>query len=1511
MPTQIKDTHLKAITKLSDELNLSEIECKLLFDRTQNAADAKEIYKAGQDELLDIALQLLKGRSHPTDSEFARAVFDKSSELIRCSFFMDKLLSSIKSYIQLEAASLSTTSTPESLHGAADDAVRVCPRMIECLFHVCETTELKARELKFIQDLVKLASKHRLWDHDSTKAQRLYLLWFSITLQATYAIALSPTYVVYKRDPPYAVGKSYSALDREKVKSAAFGADSTDWPDDQARPQGAYGLMSAVHAIALRAYIDDSDSTGGGDVADEDVDNLLLEVVQARTFTYLRKCIYPVLLTFPFIEDSTVLSRKHYMLSFRTFLADLLALFRDFGTESLRVRDSLAEEAQEKLAEGRELENLEAKQRVAETACRIHTSDSLEDFVSLLATVCSVDLIFPGDFIVTARGVNGAVDTLIKRLFEPPLQPRRLIAAAHIFRSSIHSFYLRCSSQESGENLMCDYVGGVLVELPKQEPAGYFECIFRTFASVAGKPLKPLDVELLVGMASVVEAMPMCVLVMPTGAEGFKNSIKIMYDMALQTDGPTLLKGGLFKALASIVYHEHEPIAALMLWQLIERGTADTLLSGLKDQLVTRECAEGFYPSTEGWLYLLEALLEHAVPDRIPTAGAVAGAGAGGVSGVDGGHSAAPVIIAHLQFVIDEVLCERESGRVYQPDGAPAGKARRYRLLTKAVMILVAVLKHYGVNSLTADDVRQARSVMTRGTIGSAAQGRGGSVSVSSVRASSSAGSSAWGWPRTVSELCANSSEWAKDFCEGDRWKTAGFTVMAMLLGESAARLGTSKCLYTTINHLLKECSLKRIENLADELRQQVGESVVQVLDLLPSKHAHLFQAFPAVSDDVDPSYWAKKLATACMGLLYECSLREKVFLRFSRDTSLSYRRLDLHNRAASVRLNTRPLAETLCRTGHLKDVAGFLGLVQDSSETVPSVSYMASSILELVALQTPSSVFYNAATQTQKALDELKDGCTKAIFLDGSYDEPPLPDAPEMLPPEADNFPYYFFSQTLLETKAQPRTRAELTEEVENQRRSATFVPSAPSLRESILKLLISTLSKSNRSLSHVLLGLSDALRRVSEGKDPGAEGRAIETPDYMNPRSCLEAVLYLVDKPKELLETYPTVAKLCYELLYRLCSDPVSSRLVLTYLRKKGIEFLKHQLREWAHMGILIPALDGSDHDEVAVAYKHCSAFLLQMAALDLRDHERKQIRTDWLEALAELFFAPVTVGPIGDHSQLVDFLQNGLQIPDKNSPPRNPDLNSSLEAATVPYFPFATQESASGYQNVELDRLDELIAVRPLADADDARRVAVEFNIFNCGVAASAHLCRAWNQIVSVIFHGPTVEIAMEQWGVRKRRSATEEVRADALQNIFQCLVRPSLRCLQETDSVEMIVVENVAKSILAMVTSLVALTRDPNKEEDMVTFIPLDKSEFEDLVSTLISLLIEKRFVTSECYRGYLEGSLAALLEHALPLAHKFPHHSHLHGEGPRLGAAEVALPSTQDMRRCIRVRPINI
>ena len=542
-------------------------------------------------------------------------------------------------------------------------------------------------------------------------------------------------------------------------------------------------------------------------------------------------------------------------------------------------------------------------------------------------------------------------------------------------------------------------------------------------------------------------------------------------------------------------------------------------LTGLRLELEDSESKEGLYSITDGFLQLLDVLLRANVDDQL------------------GSRYRPPGIVVYLEYVIEDVLIKAKD-RFFTV--GPQGKAQRWRLVARCFKVLISVLQHYSINAL---DSLQAQ------------KNKGESID-----------------DDTLSALHADFREDSASYTINGtlhhgqpRLKSSGFFVMSLLLSN------TSK-LRDQLLQVLKECgtpnlleSWERNFEAATKQALKMGEILAQ-----KTKQASFLDTrlgfFGFDGGICDGSYWQGRSVTTAMGLLYECALRERSFVKHFRSTPYLTIMRNEQGRLVSTPITVHNLADLLSvNTTALTSITKLLNISDYYSTSIPSVPIMASKLLKKAAKDLPSAKLLDTihgqlshsrnveGGSISDKFMELQSGCLEALMegnrlpiMEG-YEQGVLPLGCDM---NTDVF-------SLESAPCNPPDAEKVLEEAYYLLEEGPSYESNEfeSKAEAVVDFLLTTLSSDKECFSHVLLGL---MKNLDETRVNRWDTR-LASDNWKRseiPTNCLEQILFRLEDSADLIEKEPEFACICFELVYRLCVSPITSAIILAYLRKYDVK-------------------------------------------------------------------------------------------------------------------------------------------------------------------------------------------------------------------------------------------------------------------------------------------------------------------------------------------------------------------
>ena len=954
-------------------------------------------------------------------------------------------------------------------------------------------------------------------------------------------------------------------------------------------------------------------------------------------------------------------------------------------------------------------------------------------------------------------------------------------------------------------------------------------------------------------------------------------SIPLLFQL-LAVPVSVTLKGSIFRALTAFARVEtisvHEEI-----WMLIENyrllptygigkdtstavsgllggygAAVSNVRTGLRLELEDSESKEGIYSITDGFLQLLEALLSHNVQDQL------------------GARYRPPGISVYLEYVIEDVLIKAQDRFFIL---GSQGKAQRWKLVARCLKVLINVLQHYPVNAIEALQVQR----MTPGE------------------------------PSVDEEmLTALEADFREELVsytingvlqhDQIRLKSAGFFVMALLLS-STSRLRDQVLQLLHDNHA---------SNLQDSWEQNYEASIKQALkmgEILAQKTRHnsfldarlSFQGFDGGA--CDGSYWRGRCVTTATGLLYECSLREKAFMRHARSAPyLNIMRSD-NGRSVSTPVTLHPLGDVLAVNKQaMYSLTKLLCISDVYTTSIPSVPIMAAKMLKRVAGDLPPAAVLEVMNG-QLANDprargdlagflDLQQCCLEALKdrsrlpIRETYEEGVVVFGGDV------TFDIYSHDQAPTSPPDSLRLLQEAHSLLEGNPRSGDF----ETVPEAVLDFLITTLSPYSECFSHALLGLTASLDATRVNRwDLRLAGELFKSSDV--PATCLEEILYRMEDTAELLTKEPELACLCFELIYRLCVSPVSSAVTLACLRSYDVldadsvseKFLSCCMNQCLDVMRRAPPKDSEDPNWVKsrTSCAICCGWLLRICALELRSlgvmRESGTLLPLHLEPYLDLYRVDLPYN--GFNMNFLEIILLNACVSEAALPESTtPLISRCLGAASIRYrigrFGAEEEKLIPAGSPGSFTTIDKRAFIKQFfaevnendfqAKADEYRQglsTLVRLNRRCREVAAAAHLAEAWKQYTTIFVtcHGAAV-----------LRRDPEHSELD-LRDYLSSLLMPVLLILRERGpELNMQVLENIAATLFILVRELCGLQRRFLRGSPLTLRAQavLREEDCNALLGDLLTVILTS--VTgflqpqgeSVKLRGFLYSSLSAIL-----------------------------------------------
>ena len=1022
-------------------------------------------------------------------------------------------------------------------------------RMAECLFFMYYGTQIEEDEVRGIVDLIKCLSETLVDTNSPEIVEEWKTSAFAILsiLQMTHVSALDQFNSLLLRsiDDTETTEDGVNAL--RQTPGSKEGMDVT-WCS-----KGAKGLACLANAVLRQPVVDSNEAPAA------DVVWFLKEASNMRAYSYIRLCLLPVLQCYHLRDEENF------------FISVLCELLRKIA-HIFHIYELARHPERHLFLRSYDL----SVARSGTDGSPLIRTDCLDDVMHLFAVVCSIRPSFAEAFRnVDTAGASALHPFVVTSLEASDKQPclvlpsmRLLSGVGSGLNGSTAGATYHFLKGGRHPRLKWDHLFFCIGSFAKQMGAiaqvtGVGSNASSTVSpgAVRGIPLNPKDEE---GLLAIIDLIGVCVQ-----DSGIASNLHSKYDPVkklfslLACPIPITLKGAIFKSLAA--FCKSSVAVAEEVWELIEvyrllpakgQGGGGNQ-QGLRFELEATESRAGIYPSTEGFLQLLDALLStHTTPNNL------------------GLGYRRPGLMVYLEYTIDDVLL-RAHERFYAPEGLLKGKSQRWRLTARALKVLVSIMQHYEINRLPTVHLSSLPFSVLEDPI------------LQGVAADFREEMDVYKIEDMPDQRCS-------------RPKTLGFSLMALLLGRSR--------LLERVLSLLGECSVPALEAVRALQGAETAKMSVEILATMqsPKKTGILKGANGApanISENIDleidlsmmgfndeiltcdGSYWMEKTVSNCIGLLYECSLREIRFLELQRAAPpLTILRSEDGRTSALPVIVSGGLIEALSSSLALGTVAHFMRLPAQRWHSVPSVPVMATRLLDHVSISQPSERFLWAMRNTAEEEGYLLSGCVRAI-IEG--DETEISAVfKEIFPLGADRYPDVFSHSVA--TSGSPPDVSEALRVA-----ASGTIDVLDTARGALLALMLKALTRTPHRvcLTHQLLGMHKA---IEEGCN-SAVIPALVKPlrNYIGdiPVNCLQAVLLLISPVDStystshvcsLIQREPELACICYEMIYCLCVAPLTSALTLAYLRSHAVQFLHVQVKELLYLASLPDSLllrmDGS---------------------------------------------------------------------------------------------------------------------------------------------------------------------------------------------------------------------------------------------------------------------------------------------------------------------------------------------
>ena len=663
--------------------------------------------------------------------------------------------------------------------------------------------------------------------------------------------------------------------------------------------------------------------------------------------------------------------------------------------------------------------------------------------------------------------------------------------------------------------------------------------------------------------------------------------------------------------------------------EILSRIDANSVLEVMVDNDVYNENnAEkkvGRYPVTEGFLTLLEAVLSH--PWQCPNATdnmylendetVVFIDKLGYIRGTAQRirDDRVPGLTPYIEYIVNDVLNKfNKDDVIISPDNI-MGQGQRWRILYRAIKVLLIILQHYGITELA-------------------------NIPDLSI------------YYNTSTTL---DNKYLKDFREeknsnGFRVKTAGFTVLSLMLGNFR--------LLDIILNLIRCNDVKEILLKMEEMKKLTCETAVRIYaseDIgnhrsnIDRYYYEIGQGFIGDSS-CDGAFWSFKTVTAALGLVYETVLREKI-----------YRDLITHPTKMVFREDSRQVTMTLVPTQglsvkllpHVNYLTTMLAFhrINFFPSCFPSIHVVIAEIIKYISSDIASTELVNEIDPFGNQSKSLLVGCINAI----RPDDPDLYNLIKCIHPYGGEVISLDMLTLVPDAHVFP---AKWDKNFANNLQNEYI--SGATAREAVLTLLSETIKSKDRvSLGHVLLGFTlhptvfhSYLLRVARGAmilDSNV-AKVMKKSDFNATETCLEQIIEFLKTTEDSMLSYPKSSELCFKILYQLCASPITSLLTLAFLRydeengdPNWVNFKSISQR----FNVAVDDLDRIFVDNGIIHARHAYAYFLQICALELRSLTLSSIEISNQTSVVDV---GLVVGPKVGNILAISRILNA--IPDQNN-------------------------------------------------------------------------------------------------------------------------------------------------------------------------------------------------------------------------------------------------------------------
>ena len=1514
----------------SDVIKLEELTSQR-FKKGDIAETAREFYLLDCQGLLDTVYFLFKARYESLNDLKKRSIMIITNRLLK-----DGIALNLMEIILHFAKVLDEHERPPEKRQIAQ---RFIVDVAKCLFFMFYETKILVPETeKLLECLEKTSDLLGNFHGKVSQSWQQPVLATLIILQITQTRALTRVIdgMEFDREvnmPPYYKEEDSNLLNQSHIKDKFM---KKAWSCRLAR-----GYSCLVYALFMQIAVEDGEPF-------ESLSFYLQEASKLRSFSYVRTCMIPFLQN-DYCDEKF---RELLMASLSDFLFLVSRLFTLNNEGQFISGDGKHELPPFLISRTRfeEEESWKITQAEDDKAGSIPLGmvDCFDDVIQMYAVMGSAypafaSLFWDETFTRHVPFTNKAVKDKIavdSSLFVPILRfltgiagGGRNIPAAKATFNYVHKYVCLGDSrgQLGGWQVIFKIIDDISRELGSVIVSAQNPLFYGGRSSAQNDPAEIAETAAL-NNAYLVAVMELicCTVQDPESAERLYsiNPIDKLFALLL-TPVEADLKGAIFHAMAAIAKQVGERVVE-EIWQYFERyqllpTTNNSVGSDLRQNLNFVEAKVGRYATTDGFLALVDALLQYGNPDSLGK-----------------GHRR-PGILVYLEYIVQEVI-SKAPGRYYAPD--ENGDAQRWQLQARGYQCLRTVLRNYPIHIIHSPvAVNQNTS-------------HGSSLSSFSLPSSQSSSSVLiMGLPATLptgdildersvprmlkemifhdfdeqSELQVmydiyNNKTGVYEQISAARPKTAGFAVMTWLLSgdslfesifetlidsseDSDGSMNRIEDTQTTIGKILAVLSGTKCTTAQAVHGHHNNHQNIQWANQRRKKSEIGRDLHLKCWNDLDPSYWRQTAISAAIGLLYECSVREESFSDLvDKSNTLcaagsgAVRLLTLmpsDDSKLKKPVQLKPLSELLLsqRSSTKSPISLIAQYVKCRTTTdigrVLSVS--SCFLIKHVASGRHAKEFAAALAVDDDGLTRLRDGC---VFSLGECGYSNVHGDMLIVPQGADS---------MFDVSKEAKKRL-LT------------------IRDAVLQLIISTLFPTSIGLAHFLLGFEQGIydralnQRSSAMSDPLQLMHDLPNLALDMPQNCLDIIIKLLSPIQQeydflsLVHTCPLQAKTCFEVLYRICAAPNTSAVALALLRKcpagTHTNFFGRQLRNCLSRLEILSARETGDIDRSLVDdvilqqqeemrrneladVQQCTAWLLKICSIELHVlNATKDRHVDKKIAILNLFRNAVEDGynfhvggdidyatsPILGVLEVIRFSATISSTARISS--MGPVQRECLRTAVVPfemcvgssmYNSGCTEPiNANGYFQIDPDRLERVLSNSNLAmshdEADECLYVAATYNALQQLGASGYHLAQAVRQIISIAMLTSMNVFFNELLDVPAEYLSSESlsIAEESLRDLVDTLLLPLIRIFSIHSLADMDIFEHIAMSILPIINVV-------NKASRIAL---LSVEQYSEILNGLLKALLrnnsgggQRRSQNStEYYRGCISACLAHMLRY---------------------------------------------